>query len=427
MADLRKLSWRNLRNVRKAGRMIRFDTDSANALRHPLYLQWSLGFVIGTMGLWMTRLTLGYVVWELTQSPALTGLTAFLILAMPGVLGPFMGVWIENLNPKRVIVVVQFLNLLIYLSLAVIAFIGTTSVLPYILAAGATGIVIAIWQPARLVLPTLLVQDQAISSAVAINSTLFNSARILGPALAAWAIALGDVALAFFAGFLLYGVFFFAVLFLPLKHSRKEPAKGSFFDRLSGGMQEAGKNPFVLLAMWATVFSGFFSRSVIELMPAINGELIANGNAQTLGYLTSAAGAGAIFTGMVLATRRGNAQQMLSTLFFGGIVGGVAVCGMAFVSSMWLLLPLSVLSGAAGSLTLVGSQSSILQAAPKDYRTRIMALWGALAFGGMGLGGVVSGITASLISLPPTLILFGTVGTLGSGAIWLYARQRKPG
>ena len=108
-------------------------------------------------------------------------------------------------------------------------------------------------------------------------------------------------------------------------------------------------------------------------------------------------------------------------------MGGVAVCGMAFVSSTWLLLPLSVLSGAAGSLTLVGSQSSILQAAPKDYRTRIMALWGALAFGGMGLGGVVSGITASLISLPPTLILFGTVGTLGSGAIWLYARQRKPG
>ena len=424
---MRKLSWWNRRNVRKAEPMIRFDTDSPNALRHPLYLQWSLGFVIGTMGLWMTRLALGYVVWELTESPALTGLTAFLILAMPGVLGPFVGVWVENLNPKRVIVVVQALNLLIYLALAIIAYLGTTSVLPYILAAGATGIVIAIWQPARLVLPTLLVTEQAISSAVAINSTLFNSARILGPAMAAWAIALGDVALAFFAGFLLYAVFFITVVLLPLQHVKKGPAQGSFFDRLSGGMQEAGKNPFVLLAMAATVFSGFFGRSVIELMPAINGELITNGNAQTLGYLTSAAGAGAIFTGMVLATRRGNAKQMLRALFFGGIVGGLAVCGMAFVGSVWLLLALSVLSGAAGSLTLVGSQSSILQAAPKDYRTRIMALWGALAFGGMGLGGVVSGITASLLTLPPTLILFGLIGTLGSGALWLYTTHRDLG
>ena len=65
-----------------------------------------------------------------------------------------------------------------------------------------------------MVLPTLLVREQAISSAVAINSTLFNSARILGPAMAAWAIAFGDVALAFFAGFVLYAVFFVAVLLL---------------------------------------------------------------------------------------------------------------------------------------------------------------------------------------------------------------------
>lgn len=407
--------------------MMRFDTNSANALRHPLYAQWSIGFVIGTMGLWMTRLTLGYVVWELTQSPALTGLTAFLILAMPGILGPFMGVWIENLNPKRVIVVVQFFHLLIYLALAVIAYIGTTSALPYILAAGATGVVIAIWQPARLVLPTLLVTEQAISSAVAINSTLFNSARILGPAMAAWAIALGDVALAFFAGFLLYAVFFLAVVFLPLEPLKKPPATGSFIDRLFGGMKEAGKNPFVVLAMAATIFSGFFSRSVIELLPAINGEMIPNGNAQTLGYLTSAAGVGAILTGMLLATRRGTARQMLGYLFFGGIVGGLSVCGMAFVSSVWVLLLLSLISGAAGSLTLVGSQSSILQAAPKDYRTRIMALWGALAFGGLGFGGVASGITASLITLPPTLILFGLVGMLGSGAIWIYASRQSLG
>mgnify|MGYP001199545871 CR=1 FL=1 len=76
--------------------MVRFDPTSSNALRHPLYVHWTIGFVIGAVGLWMTRLTLGYVVWELTQSPALTGLTAFLILAMPGILGPFLGVWIDG-------------------------------------------------------------------------------------------------------------------------------------------------------------------------------------------------------------------------------------------------------------------------------------------------------------------------------------------
>ena len=124
--------------------MVRFDPTSSNALRHPLYVHWTIGFVIGAVGLWMTRLTLGYVVWELTQSPALTGLTAFLILAMPGILGPFLGVWIENLDPKRVIVWVQFLNLGVYLALTIIAYVGTESAVPYLIASGATGIVIAI-------------------------------------------------------------------------------------------------------------------------------------------------------------------------------------------------------------------------------------------------------------------------------------------
>ena len=304
--------------------MVHFDPNSPNALRHPLYLQWTIGFAIGTVGLWMTRLTLGYVVWELTQSPALTGLTAFLILAMPGILGPFLGVWIENLDPKRVIVRVQFLNLGVYLALAVIAYIGTESVVPYIISAGAIGIVIAIWQPARLVMPTLLVPDEALASAVAINSTLFNTARIIGPALAAWAIAFGDVALAFFAGFLLYAVFFFAVLFLRTQRVQKDSPRGSFLDRLLGGIEQARSIPIVALAMAATMFSGFFSRSVVELMPAINGALITNGTAQTLGYLTSAAGAGAILMGLWLATRRGTTRQMLGYLFGGGIIGGGA-------------------------------------------------------------------------------------------------------
>ncbi len=427
MAALRKLAWRPEAFLRKADLMLRFDTTSSNALRHPLYVQWTLGFMIGAIGLWMTRLTLGYVVWELTQSPALTGLTAFLILAMPGVFGPFMGVLIENLNPKRVIVAVQFMNLLVYLSLAIIAALGTTSVAPYIIAAAATGFVIAIWQPARLVMPTLLVTENALSSAVAVNSTLFNTARVVGPALAAWVIAFGNIAFAFFAGFLLYAIFFVVVVFLNVKHTAKGKPTGSFMDRLAGGMREAGKDPLMMLAMAATVFSGFFGRSVVELMPAINGELVTNGTAQTLGYLTSAAGAGAIIIGMVLATRRGSARQMLGYLFAGGLVGGLAVCGMGLSTTVWLLLPLSFISGAAGSLTLIGSQASILQAAPKDYRTRIMALWGALAFGGMGIGGVASGLLASAIGLSLTLGIFGVVGSLGSAFLWLYARRTVTG
>ncbi len=407
--------------------MVRFDPTSSNALRHPLYVHWTIGFVIGAVGLWMTRLTLGYVVWELTQSPALTGLTAFLILAMPGILGPFLGVWIENLDPKRVIVWVQFLNLGVYLALTIIAYVGTESAVPYLVASGATGIVIAIWQPARLVMPTLLVSDHALGSAVAINSTLFNTARIIGPALAAWAIAFGGVVLAFFTGFLLYAVFFVAVLFLRTQHVKKDRPRGSFLDRLLGGIQQARAIPIVALAMAATMFSGFFGRSVIELMPAINGALIANGSAQTLGYLTSAAGAGAILMGLWLATRRSNTQQMLGYLFGGGIIGGLAVCGMAFAHSVWVLLPLSLISGAAGSLTLVGSQSTILQTAPKAFQTRIMALWGAVAFGGMGFGGVASGIIASIIGLPWTLSLFGLIGACGSAALWIHTRRQVTG
>lgn len=403
--------------------MFSFDPSSTNALRHRLYMQWTFGFAIGSTGLWMTRLTLGYVVWELTQSPFLTGMTAFLILALPGILGPFIGVWIENLNPKRVILVAQVSNLVVYLVLALIAFSGTQSVLPYLLASAATGLLVSYWQPARLVMPTLLVPEQALASAVAVNSTLFNSARILGPALAAWVIAFGSVPLAFLAGFGLYVVFFVSVLFLRTEWTAPERASGNFFQRFASGLQETAKHRLLILAMSAVTFSGFFGRSVVELMPAINGELITSSSAQTLGYLTSAAGAGAISVGMALAARRGTAQEMLGYLFAGGIVGGMGVMATAFISSVWLMLPIAFVTGAAGSLTVIGSQASILQIAPTGYRTRIMAIWGALAIGGMGIGGMVGGGLATMLGLGATLVLFGVVCMLGSGFLWFISRR----
>lgn len=405
--------------------MFSFDPASPNALRHPLYLQWTVGFAIGSTGLWLARLALGYVVWELTQSPFLTGITAFLILALPGILGPFIGVWVENLNPKSVIMVAQVNNLLIYLVLALIAFLDTQSAIPYLIASGATGLLVAYWQPARLVMPTVLVPQHALASAVAVNSTLFNSARIIGPALAAWIIAFGSLPLAFLAGFALYLVFFISVLFLPTQWTPPERAAGGYFERFSSGLQEIRRHRLVILALAAVTFSGFFGRSIVELMPAINGALVSNSSAQTLGYLTSAAGAGAITIGMALAARRGSAQTMLGLLFFGGIFGGAAVLLMAFVTSIWLLLPVAYVSGAAGSLTVIGSQASILQTAPIAFRARIMAVWGAVAIGGMGLGGLVGGGLASMIGLSSTLIVFGGVGMVGSGLLWIGARQRN--
>lgn len=405
--------------------MFSFDPASPNALRHPLYLQWTVGFAIGSTGLWLARLALGYVVWELTQSPFLTGMTAFLILALPGILGPFIGVWVENLNPKSVIMVAQVNNLLIYLVLALIAFLDTQSAIPYLIASGATGLLVAYWQPARLVMPTVLVPQHALASAVAVNSTLFNSARIIGPALAAWIIAFGSLPLAFLAGFALYLVFFISVLFLPTQWTPPERAAGGYFERFSSGLQEIRRHRLVILALAAVTFSGFFGRSIVELMPAINGALVSNSSAQTLGYLTSAAGAGAITIGMALAARRGSAQTMLGLLFFGGIFGGAAVLLMAFVTSIWLLLPVAYVSGAAGSLTVIGSQASILQTAPIAFRARIMAVWGAVAIGGMGLGGLVGGGLASMIGLSNMLIVFGGVGMVGSGLLWIGARQRN--
>jgi len=401
--------------------MLSTDLNSSNALRHPLFLQWILGFSVGAVGLWMTRLTLGFVVWELTESPALTGLTAFLILAMPGILGPFVGVWVENIHPKRVVVVVQAFNLALYLMLAVIAYSGTQSVVPYLLVSGATGLLVALWQPARLVMPTVLVPDVAIASAVAVNSMTFNTARIIGPAIAAWVIAWGGPPLAFLFGFVLYAIFLVAALFLRVLPKESTPSGGTFIDRLLGGFAEVAKDRLLILAMSASTFSGFFGRSIIELLPAINGQMIENGTAQSLGLVTSASGFGAIVMGAALATKRGSAQAMLGFLFFGGIVGGGAVAAMALSSSVWHLLPLTFLAGAAGSLTLIGSQASILQIAPKNFRTRIMALWGAMAFGGMGFGGVASGFIASAIGLPVTLMAFGLVGAAGSAGLWIYA------
>lgn len=404
--------------------MFSFDTSSSNALRHPLYVQWSFGSAVGNTGLWMMRLTLGYVVWELTESPTLTGLTAFLILALPGILSPFMGVFAESRDPRKIIMFCQIANLCVYLSLSVLAFMQVTSVVPYMIAAGATGLLIAVWQPARLVMPTILVTEAAIPSAVGFNSTVFNSSRVLGPAIAAWIIAVGGIGLSFLAGALFYSVFFIAVFFLRTEHEPRPKSGESFVARLGGGVREAARHPAIVMTLVASTFSGFFSRSIVELMPAINGTMVTGGTAQTLGYLTSAAGGGAIVMGAILATRRSARGQQLSSLFVGGIIAGVATFIMAFATSIYVMLALSFVSGAASTMTVVGGQASLLQMVNKEFRARIMSLWGALAFGGLGLGSVVVGGLGGSLGLPFALILFGCVGAVGCLALWAFARRQ---
>lgn len=406
--------------------MFSFDTTSSNALRHPLYLQWSFGSAVGNTGLWMTRLTLGYVIWELTQSPTLTGLTAFLILALPGILSPIMGVFAESRDPRKIVLFCQIANLGVYLSLSALAFMEVASVVPYLIAAGVTGVLISVWQPARLVMPTLLVTEAAIPSAVGFNSTVFNSSRVLGPALAAGIIAVGGIGLSFLAGVLFYSVFFVTVFFLRTTFTPRPKSSESFVTRFGGGIQEALRHPAIRMTLIASTFSGFFSRSVVELMPAINGTIIEGGTAQTLGYLTSAVGGGAIIMGAILATRRHTAVQQLPSLFLGGIIAGLATLIMAFSASLILLLVLSFISGAASTMTVVGGQSSLLQTVNQDYRARIMSLWGALAFGGLGLGSVVVGGLSGSLGIPPALILFGSLGALGCLGLWLaYSRQAR--
>jgi MFS family permease len=392
------------------------------ALRYRNYRLFFGGQSVSLIGTWMTRIATAWLVYRLTHSAFLLGVAGFSLQIPFLLIGPFAGVWVDRLDRHRVLVITQILSMIQSFWLAALALSGRITIPEIIALSLFQGAINAFDMPARQAFVVQMVEDRAdLSNAIALNSSMVNGARLIGPSLA------GIIIAAFGEGycFLFDGFSYIAVIVsLLLMHITRQQAR-SQRSRVSHELKEGWsyvlhfapiRSILLLLALVSLVGMPY---SV--LMPIFAGTVL-HGGAHTLGFLMGAAGVGALAGALLLATRHsvvglGRVTAMTSAGFGLGLV--------AFSSSRWLPLSLVMMMFTGFCMmTQMASSNTILQTiVEEDKRGRVMSFYSIAFQGTAPFGSLIAGAAAARIGAPRTLMIGGCLCVVG--AIWFCTQLTK--
>lgn len=360
------------------------------AFGHRNYAIYAAGSSVTLVGLWVQRLGVGWLTWEMTRSGFWLGAVAFADLFPAVVVGPFAGVLADRLDRLRIAVICQTLSLAQTLLLFVLAATGTIGLASLMALTLFLGIVRAVYQPVRLSLVPLLVPSGDVPAAVAISSVIFNLARFVGPALAGLIITASGVAptFAFYAATV-------AALLVALSRIRIEapaPVAASHHGVLAQiaegfayTVRHRTVGPLLLLMLGVSVLA----RPVAELLPGFADAVFGRG-AGGLAWFTSAVGLGAVAGGAWLAKRGSTAGQ--TAIGVAG-VAGCAVSLLVFTGTgvFWVAVVALGVFGAAAVCSAIATQTLILGAVEETMRGRVMSLYGVIFRGAPAIGSLLMG------------------------------------
>lgn len=391
------------------------------ALRRRNYRLLFVGQAVSLTGTWMQQLALSWLVYRLTGSAFFLGLVAF-AGQLPGfVISPFAGVMADRRDRHRIVVVTQALGMLQAIGITVLVLGGWVQVWHIVALAAVLGVVNGLDIPARQALFVDLVDGdrEDLANAIALNSSLFNATRLIGPSIAGFLIAMVGEGRVFALNALSYVAVLWALLAMRIPRRERPGPVGSLLGQLREGFAYArGFQPArALLTHLAAV--ALVGMPYVVLLPVFAEEVL-GGGARTLGLLMSAAGLGALVGALWLATRSTVRGLSLVIVVAGGVFGG-GLIAFAFSRTLLLSLPLLVVAG-AGMMVLSAATNTVLQTiVPSPLRGRVMSLY-TMAFMGMGtVGSLVGGWLAATLGAPLTVGVGGLGCLVAAG--W-FARER---
>src|SRR5260221_11156650 len=273
------------------------------ALSSRNYRIYAGGNFVSLCGTWLQRIAVGWLAWQLTHSGTWLGLVAFADLFPTVVLSPFAGTLADRHDRLTVIKISQGFAMAQATALAVMTYADAMTIGWLLALSLMMGIVNAINQPARLALIPNLVERPNLAAAVAINSTIFNAARFLGPAVAGVVIAHGSIALAFAVNAASYVAFMVALQRVRLVGSESQlSGRGNFLQQSLDGYAYAVRHPGIGPMIVLLTATSIGSRAYIELLPGFADAVFGRG-AEALAWLTATTGLGAMGGGLLMASR----------------------------------------------------------------------------------------------------------------------------
>jgi MFS family permease len=407
----------------------RANSQSSNSSRPPQHHGWRLGLralshrnyrlffggqSISLIGTWMTRIATGWLVYRLTHSAFLLGIVGFAGQIPAFFLVAFAGVWIDRWDRHRTLVITQVLSMVQSFALAALALSGIINIAEIIALSLFQGLINAFDMPARQAFVVQMVENRDdLGNAIALNSSMVNAARLIGPSVAGLVIAASSEGWCF----LIDGISYIAVIISLLAMKivpLPRPARGkAVWHDLREGWRYVTGSPPIRSVLLLLGLSSLVGMPYTVLMPIFAGTVL-HGGPHTLGFLMGAAGVGALISATLLAMRKsvvglGRVVPMSAALF------GVGLMTFSQSRLLWLSLVLLLVAGAGMMQQLAASNTIVQTIVEDDKRGRVMSFYSMAFLGMTPFGSLLGGIAANHFGAPDTLFVGGVLCVVGAG------------
>jgi MFS family permease len=396
--------------------------NALRALGHRNFRLFFCGQSVSLIGTWMTRLATSWLVYRLTGSSLLLGSVSFAGQIPTFFLSPLAGVWIDRWDRRRVLLVTQLLAAVQSLALAALALSGRITVPEVLWLSVFQGLINAFDMPARQSFLVQMVDGRTdLSNAIALNSTMVNGARLLGPAVAGITIAAVGEGYCF----LIDGVSYFAVivslLAMKVEGRTVREAAGSVVAQLKEGWNYVSTFAPIRTVLLLFGIVSFMGIPYTVLMPVFATKIL-HGGPHTLGFLMGAAGVGSVFASVGLAVRKSVRGLYRLIPAVAALFGG-ALIAFSFSRNYWASLALMCLTG-FGMLQFSAASNTVIQTIVDDEkRGRVMSFYTMAYMGASPFGSLLAGALAPVLGAQGTVLLCGA-GCI-AGAVWFWFQIPK--
>ncbi|MFA4992191.1 MAG: MFS transporter [Candidatus Omnitrophota bacterium] len=383
------------------------------ALKYKNYRLFFIGNSVSLIGTWMQAVAASWLIYRLTNSVFLLGVVGFTSQIPTLLISSFAGVLADRFNRRKILIITQAMAMLQALIMAALTLTGTIQTWHIICLSIFLGLINSFDIPTRhSFVVDMIEKKEDIGNAIALNSSLFNAARLIGPSIAGILIASFGEGICFFIN----GVSFMGVIFGLLAMDIKRPASRQ---RKSHVLQEL-KEGLIYVVGFGRIRNILFLLALVSLagmshavlMPVFARDVL-GGGPHTLGFLMAAVGMGALIGTVYLASRR-KVDGLEDVISPATIVFGVTILAFSFSKFLWLSLFLMVFAG-FGIMVQMAASNTILQTlTDDDKRGRVMSFY-TMAFMGMApFGSLMAGGVASRLGAPNSLVISGFLCVLGA-------------
>jgi MFS family permease len=367
----------------------------------------------------MTRIATAWLVYRLTGSSLLLGTVSFAGQIPTFFLAPLAGVIVDRCDRRRVLIWTQTLAMVQSLLLAVLTLTHRINITEVLILSACQGLINAFDMPGRQSFMVEMVEDRAdLSNAIAINSSMVNVARLIGPSLAGLVIAVSSEGWCFLVDGISYIAVIISLFMMRVPAVALRRATSSMFQQMREGWDYVSTFTPIrdILILFALV--SLMGMPYMVLMPIFAARVL-HGGPHTLGFLMGAAGAGALVSAFSLVLRR-SVRGITKMIPIAAVVFGVGLFLFGLSHWLWLSLILMLLVGFGMLQGMTASNTIIQTLSPEDKRGRVMSYYTAAFMGMAPFGSLLAGALANWVGAPRTVMFTGSCCI--AGGLWFWSR-----